>query len=418
MVQNIKYNKNSGTEFLIVISLFYVFISHFKIFSITSYSAMIKLALVGIFPIIFILQNIKNIKISLLDILWINLIVLFLVSTIVASDKGLALFSTLKLIVFFISYYQLSRIYDWYNRAIKLLLILSGVHVIATILHVILPDIVNTINMILLNSKSYSVVMDLFSYGYYSGIAGQTSFNALYIMVFISIIYSKVINEDKNLLKNSITLLIGYCAMFLTNKRGPLVAIIVAQIITYVIFYLKPNKKNIKIVAGLILTTFIMFILINNVEAFQSIIKRFEITENFTSNRDILFDSMIAGIKESFLYGCGAGSLGVDLGVGGHNIYLQILYENGILGFIGILSILYFNLRMCYKAVRLSIKERAEYIFILISSFVYQISFCIYGLTESVFFNPTMFISYIVFISIPISILYKIKEDKRKEVMI
>lgn len=403
-----QFNVNISTKIQLFIIVWYIFLSQFAMFSVTQYSALIKIIVLILIPCINFI-NIKNKKIKLIDCLWLFAISVYGIQAFASTDVSKGLYEVIKLGVFYILFLFLSSSADWQKKIMELLFIFSGIHVVCTILQFLIPDMMNLVISKLLSAESYSMTLKLFSYGSYAGIAEQTGFNSMFISVFIVILSSKILIAKEEKMKNGILLIIGIVAIFLSAKRSPLIAIFVAEVFSIFLILRNPKKIMQKVLPILTIVLLVYYITLNT-PALQVVFERFKDNENFTSNRDVIYEFMFENFKENPFFGKGTGSLSTALSISGHNIYLQMLYENGIFGTVPIIGIFSTALIYTRKLLKNSVKDTRNEIdiyYCLLASYMFQIFFLFYGLTESVFYNPTMFATYVVMIAIPFSFYNK-----------
>ena len=111
---------------------------------------------------------------------------------------------------------------------------------------------------------------------------------------------------------------------------------------------------------------------------------------NLLNGRDVMYEIMINNIKHNWLLGIGANStMTINLGNNGHNAFLQIFSELGIIGFFSFIAIIISNLVYAFK------QKNFENSY----SMFYQIFFiCISFTGNPMHYIPTM-IMYFLMIS-------------------
>ncbi len=182
--------------------------------------------------------------------------------------------------------------------------------------------------------------------------------------------------------------MIYYIALMLTNKRGFFIAVTISGIICYTICMFK-NRINKWMILRfccfiILLSVFILPML--NLPVFNRFDSsgRFEIINN-------LFD-------DNFLYspvwGCGTFYYQVIHLQHPHNLYLQTLYENGILGFLLLISI---GIAMFVVTLR---KVKQQNVYMIWSLFI-QCLLGIYALTGYYIGMWNIVIVHLIAFSIP-----------------
>ena len=78
----------------------------------------------------------------------------------------------------------------------------------------------------------------------------------------------------------------------------------------------------------------LIFIAGQKIEIIANLLERFKDNDNLLTGRNVIYSNMLEQIGKNLILGSGTSSAGSILGVGGHNIYLTVLMENGIIGII------------------------------------------------------------------------------------
>ena len=277
------------------------------------------------------------------------------------------------------------------NDFMKIVLVFSGIHVFSTLIYFINPSFIQKILPYILNKKGMAYNLSLFKYGCIAGIASDHGINAIFISIFISILSVFVLKKFN--FKYLLLFILGWVALLLTGKRGPLLA----NFISFVILFVTINKKNPRKIQHFILFCLLIFASITIVKFVPSINFTFQRFQNANSANQLLngressYKVMIDNFNSHFLIGTGLRStLTINNNNDGHNIYLQLLSESGIIGLI-ICSIFFiYNLQIAWKK---------KTIFSYISLF-YQIWFLIYGFSGNPFYYLPTLLIYLLFTNI------------------
>jgi O-Antigen ligase. len=318
-------------------------------------------------------------------------------------------------IILFFLFFYLSLLIGNINScffSINIILSFALIHVIMILLQFIIPSNILVIANQLLTKSAFQEEYVNLSYGYYSGIAGFNSMAGFFSAIVIGIIFPKfVFNRNEKIngkLKSLLLLLItvsAFFALILTEKRGIFIAAIISFFVIMILSLFRKNKKIFLISIILIL---FFFIILNNSKPTQELLNRFLIIDNdFTSGRDIIYKKVFESSFNNILLGNGIGSVYGIIAIGAHNIYLQILCDNGIIGLILYFIMFIYSLRitilLLYNRKNLDVKEEKALYF----SLYLQILFLIYGFTGNPLYDNYIFFIYIISISIPISIKRK-----------
>lgn len=304
----------------------------------------------------------------------------------------------------------LCTISNWYKNGIKIAMIFSTIHLTATIIAYFLPNIFSSIILNFIPNSIGNEISLIMRSGVYSGITTQVARNAFYMSVGISILYIEIITRNRKIyISKYIFMSIFLLALLLTGKRGHLIANLFAMLVTSGVYAkirgLSSGGKVIKI--GLLLSILIVILIFVFPESAAPIL-RFIARQNGdqTSGRIPLYINAIGLFKQRPLLGWGSGSFAFLYGIGTHNIYLQLLAENGILGFLLFSSIIVFNLSNTIKKLRLycSSNTNDSNVYLLFSLYI-QLFFIVYGITGNPLNDGFILIIYLTASSIPYTLI-------------
>lgn len=281
----------------------------------------------------------------------------------------------------------------------------------------LLPFIANG-NIILANSQ--------YKIGYNPGLTTHYTTNAIYLSISLLFYVSRFIKNRK--LKDLAMVVLSLLCLLLTAKRGHLVFSIAAIVIYIIAFHKKRTiKEYSKMIFIPIIALILIFAISIKVPQILNVFKRFEassITE-LLNGRQELYNLAITNWKNHIVFGNGWGSAmylyhkelykpnayNIDY-TQTHNVYLQLLCENGIIGLLFVLLIFGTMLVLTFKACK---KNRNDYI--LTFSFIYQTFFILYCLTGNPLYDVQCYVVY--YISIGIALHYyvslKTQNNKAKE---
>ena len=245
---------------------------------------------------------------------------------------------------------------DVINRTFFLTLFLfSSVHVVFILLQAISYSFVDGIAYRILSNSQYSVAHSIYNWsGALTGITGQTGAAALYCVTCLSII---VMNAMKNK-RWYLAAIFPSIALLLTQKRSFLL-IGLALVIILELQQMKKNSLKQKIALLFVgaLAIFMVYYVTSRYIDVSGIISKLE--KGSTSNRNVLWSNMISIFNKHPVFGIGLLSTDVLFGMTGHNIYLQLLCENGI---IGALPFFYLFIHALYISIKYRIdNERCTF---------------------------------------------------------
>ena len=295
---------------------------------------------------------------------------------------------------------------NWYKNAIKISLLFSTIHLAATLIAYFIPNIFNSIILNFIPSSIGNEISLIMTRGVYSGITNQVARNAFYISVGISILYGEIVTKHRKIdISKYILMALFLLALLLTGKRGHLIANLFAMLATSGVYAkirgFSSGRKVIKI--GLLVSLLIIILIFAFPESAAPILRFIARQDgDQTSGRIPLYINAIELFKQRPLLGWGAGSFAFLYGIGTHNIYLQLLAENGILGFLLFSSIILLNLSNTIKKLRLYCVPNTNdsNVYLLFSLYI-QLFFIIYGLTGNPLNDGFILIIYLMASSIP-----------------
>lgn len=374
---------------------------------------MLGLAMVLMIIAVFHMGNKRVIVNSNVYLIYLIILMYSLVSLIFTPENIEAVRFITILVFIFIYFITLAMDSNAYLFALRVMTIFSAIHVFFTILQIISPNKVTEFNAVFLSGQRYYVNVQLLDWGYYSGISGQTHMNAFYISIFICVVFSAILNHANWVIPGRkrkqilyyIALLLGIIALVATQKRGILLANAAAIFFT-MLFYMRRKRKAVITFLSISVMLFLigLFLLEYSTPA-QALYMRFTDSDNFMSNRDIMYIQVLESFWESPILGNGVASTYSIYSIGAHNIYLQLLNDYGLLGTI-LFMMLFFsfllnNIKVYYKErdfIEGNCRES------LLFSIYMQIYFLAYGMVGNPLYDNFIFFTYIIACSIPYSI--------------
>ena len=247
-----------------------------------------------------------------------------------------------------------------------------------------------------------------------SGFTLNTGYSAGYIIAGLIVAISEY-KKERPVYKNIVLSLFLLLALLLTVKRGPTLFLILTVIYCY-LAPVKGSKKMKRYWALFLIILFAVIILF----AFRDVLSSIPIVgkildtiagvidgEDVTSGRTRLYLWALELFKRNPIFGIGWGryrttvvgnvTLVKDLET--HNIYLELLAETGIIGFIAFVTtfLLFWNTtRIAYcKCVQENNPYETDWRNLLYFSLAYQTYFLLYGLTGNPLYDPHFQLMYI-----------------------
>lgn len=304
----------------------------------------------------------------------------YLIATLYAPDWNIAIKMASSVFLLIIVKVILDNLSGWENNCFQLLHYVSLIFVVTTYFQLMFPEYIYSINQMILTEEQININQELLIRdSCYAGITGQTGTNAFYITLYIASTLALLEQNPKKSYR--ILLVLGVGALWLTGKRGLLIANVMGILICQ---YIKSRKKSSYLIGtiGAVIGMIIIFLIVRRQLPFVNpMIEKFMSIDDFTSGRDVIYVLYWNLFKESPIWGNGIG-IGYTTNFSAHNIYLKLLAEIGIIGLLIFLLAVSIVLFSSIKALKVSNnlpdKNTRK---ILIFSVYMQIFFLVYGMT-------------------------------------
>lgn len=380
-----------------------------------SYGLLAVSAIVMIYSLI----KKKNLKFSTKQLILASIIILFIANQLLMAPYSMFAESSIKTainrsVILIIGLFFLFQS-NWYKTGTKYLFIFSCTHATFTVASYLLPTFFNGVILPIIPREVSEEIVWFMARDVYPGITNQIGRNAFYITVGISILHSQLVMSDwkTNKFKYGFYLLL-LLSLLLTGKRGHLLANLMAIIFISAIYAKYKNKgffrKAIKIVFVLALVIAVLALIFPEAAApFMRFIARQGGDQ--TSGRLVLFSYAFDLFKQKPILGWGSGAFSNLFEMGNHNVYLQLLSENGLVGFAIFVSMLLLNLSTTLRKLKYNIKNNCplQNSTHLIFSLYIQVFYLIYGMTGNPLNDGFILIIYLIVASIPYTIKTKEK---------
>lgn len=365
---------------------------------ITNANPLLGISIILLIMHILIRRN-MSLNIRNIDVLWLLFAASLIGGALLSINQVQGVKFGFNILILVLAMLLLSNVNGWQRFFMKCLWIFSFIHVMGTILAFIVPDMVSNFNRLILSPVEFELNQYfLYHYGGNPGITGQIGLNAWFISIFISVAFSFLLTSNKKKLLHGLFLLVGFFALLLANKRGLLVGNILAMLtVTWALGLVEKNiiKRTLTILVLVFIPVIISLVIFPEA---QSVFNRLIHSENLLTGRGTIYKDLIYYFSSSPLFGVGTSSIVLLIGEAGHNVYLQVLAENGIWGLtIFLLSIsLAFNRTL--KLIKFLIKnEGSTGITQVIISLYIQVIFILYAFSGNPLYNY-QFISIYLFI--------------------
>lgn len=262
-----------------------------------------------------------------------------------------------------------------------------------------------------------------------TGLTSQTFATAGFIILgLISAIYVFQLDKSQKVVQSKryavflleIVFLVG--GLLLTGKRSPIVNFGCAYIVVDMIST-KKNKKVTRFLGDLLGIFFVIFILYMIASVFldsrNSIVRILEyvnIAKNggdITNGRLELYANAIKEFEKNPIFGIGWGRYSILYETSGaHNIYLQLLCECGIIGFLVTLVCMGAALRKCILQLKKAMHTNNQYIITICRmSLFLQMYILVYGMFGNPIYDQNYLIVYIIGLMLSVSVNKEIKDS-------
>lgn len=273
---------------------------------------------------------------------------------------------------------------------------ISGViSVVAIILQILFPIQMLDVCAKTVKASGYEMTRELYSYGYYSGLSGYNCIGGFHAASTMGIFFIRGVKSKRPMKRigNYLIAVVSLFALIATQKRGVLLAAMIA-VFFVLVYYFVPREGFtgiLKMLLVFLLCTGIMYGILMSTETGQTMSRRFSSSDDISSGRFDTYQYILSNVEGYLLLGHGTGALNVGIGNDAHNIYLQILYDHGLLG--SCIYIVFFATPL-YKCVK-KIK-RGEWSENVLTSLFLQILFLCYGFTGNPLYDFCLFMLYLM----------------------
>ena len=255
-------------------------------------------------------------------------------------------FETIRIVLCILSMLIFTKNANWTKFAPKFILLIGIPNVIATVLFFLNNALYRS--FIAATYKIYQSGTANGLYGYKAGIADHYSQNGTYISVVFVVIcvtlFCLKMSRRKKIMLTVFAVIAAF-AIFLTSKRAHILFSIAAVLFTY---YLANKSKGSKKVLRTVIIVAIIAIfgaaILEFVPELSLTIDRFQNagTDSASTYRFVMWEYALNDFLNNPLIGSGWYGFSYDekiayvpgAAAGAHNIYVQLLYETGIVGFV------------------------------------------------------------------------------------
>ncbi|MBP5254055.1 MAG: O-antigen ligase family protein [Lachnospiraceae bacterium] len=249
--------------------------------------------------------------------------------------------------------------------------------------------------------------------GYMTGICNHYTVMGLYMALGVVAFSGVLYREGRKKVTDYLWLAAFIVGLAITGKRGPLVFALLSLLIVWIL--LIGRKMSRTTVRRVVLIACIGVLLVIGafvaIPQVQNLAGRFMESDSFseitTGRPEFYWRHVYTMFTQDPLFGRGWRAFR-ELSVtefnrrnrtDGHNIYLQLLGETGIFGFVLVMGAVIATLVATYRAIRYIMKHRLmeeKKAAVFGISLAWQVFFLLYGLTENALYDGACFYPYMV----------------------
>ncbi|MFD1064406.1 O-antigen ligase family protein [Oceanobacillus locisalsi] len=434
-------NKSKGinfSELALLIFVFYIFTQGWLFYLIIQNNFIEITVLLVVTSILFFKSLINNFSVltfTLLDALWVFSIavILVLISMSGFKENDVLIFMYVFGLLFLLLAKTNINNFDTSFIVIKYAAI---VYALSSIFHYFFTETYHSLIFPYIPSTAQQRVLELVNLDYFAGLGlSQPSLAAGPMIMGIGVTLAQLNSGEKQNKKwNIIIIILLIITLLIAGKRSVLIWGGISVVITQLLLA-SGKKKVLKILKyssiGLILVgiTYVFWEFLQSLPILSKVVESIQgidSGEDVTNGRIVLYQRAWELFLENPIFGIGwgqfvevtSGLLARDLVV--HNVYLQLLSETGLIGFIIIIIPIIYGYILtikCYKGIKnttfISVKWKTGLVF----SIYYQTFFLLYCFTENPFYNVVYLFMFFFCLAIVNSfIVLKIRKSEYYEV--
>ena len=271
----------------------------------------------------------------------------------------------------------------------KIVCVCSFVVLFGVMFQYLFSDAVNSLLGNLLRTDCYEHLMWSYTVdGAYAGFSAYTADAAYFVAVLFGfMIFGWLKNPEMPIWNTVFRLVVGGLSVFaviLTSKRGVAVALLIALVMTYMIWKRVSAKTMVKMILLIVACAIVLFLVSQQNAIVRVFIERFDSADgDITTGRSEIWKRAIEAFRNA-IFGMGTVSDYTVYDAGLHNIYLQLFYDHGVIGALVYVMFFLYNL---VGAIR-----RREPMSIYV-----QLLMLVYGMSGNPIYSNSFFIIYVIF---------------------
>ena len=354
-------------------------------------------------------KSIYKRKQLLIILIILALLILFRNGDIFHGHFGLPFCSVFSLFVIFI----LSFTNQWYKTFAKIFIIFIIEHVVFTFFSYLFPSFYFE-NILPLFPEYQNELLYQFNHNQIAGLTMHYSTNVIYLSIGFLFYYIKAIfykNIPRKIrIANIVFCIFIFVCLLLTGKRSQVLYVLLICIITYV-FMNKDKKKMMIKKVGIVSISSVVSLSILSVfipsitNSFRRIFNIFS-GQGVFSTRLVLYDFALKKFLERPIFGWGWANYKYLYNsivvikereyMNAHCIYIQLLSEVGLIGFIFVSSLLIYLL---VKSIKKLVVKRKKHEIVDYLFFAFHIFFLLEGFFGNSIYDAIVFMPYSIILS-------------------
>jgi len=391
-------------------------------------------AYVGLLFVITVLAIVSKRKISInfhsIGWLWMLAVTAMLYSYYVVSSKNGAAMADVLILLIGMLFCMFLTYREWdYVLCLRIIIFIGVVHGFGVVIQWIVPSI-HRILVAFLPSAMESAALVAPTRGF----TVNSGFAAMFICVGIIALWALIYSGNKFNIKHKLLMVLLVVGLLLTGKRAHPVFLAISMLVCYFLPLRGVKKMKRYWIAFVLFVSIILAFLVLkdslvNIPFFASVVESIDgllLGEDITSGRNRLIAWAWVRFAENPMFGIGWGDYRATVPgnvtfvteLDTHNIYIQLLCETGLIGFVCfIIPMLTFWFKAKYAFCRCARKESqvsGMWKEVNYFSFVFQTLFLLYGFTGNPLYDPNWVIIYMVCCGITLSYLSAEKDIVRR----
>lgn len=362
---------------------------------------------------------------------WIATILVILVNYLFRYRSNVVIIDIIVLFCGFAVILCFSKTPGCYDAALSRIKAMSCFFAFGVFLQVLAPSIYRAVIQLFPSGFRSLLMAGISATGKIRGFSTNPGFSAGYVIAGIFVVYAGMRHSKKIRRRDMTLFILLLLSLLMTNKRAPFLFLI----LTIAIIRILPErgtKRLKKLWTGLMiaLVIIVLFFLLQDVLGQITFLKRLVVSiqsfmegDDITSGRSklsawavkLFLQNPVTGIGWGFYRTTTRGNATLLKYLDVHNVYLQLLCETGLIGFIAFISVFAVSWNMTKKSYCACISTEnpalRKWKTPLLFSFAFQTYFLLYCLTGNPLYDQFYQVLYSISCSIAVAFRYVSKKQ-------